>query len=830
MVTSGIFVKILTGSRHDRDNEINSMFAIILSLLCFPKTGVTIQTTTTTVLDMIDTVSVTGHRAFLPCDLTPPNPSEVVYLVLWYRGDAGEPLYSYDARHGSWNLGARWSDDSQFGSRAYFQLSSSPAELRIEDIKNSEAGVYRCRVDFKSAPTRNSLVNLTIIAPPRTLNIIDSGGQELNKMAGPYTVGSRVVLRCLSTGGNPLPEVTWFKDKRQIDISYEATFTRVIQNTLELGPLSRSDQGVTITCQSRNNNISNPLTKSLVINMIYPPVDVSITSVGEPLSADKEYTVECEAAGSRPDPVITWWLADTFIGSNAHTTQKVGNISKSVLTFTPEHHDDQKVLTCRAENTQIKDGALQDSWKLSVYYPPIVSLRLGLELGTDAIEEGKDVYFECKIKANPDIYKISWTHNGKRIEEKSSNEVSGLIMSGQSLVLQGVGRHQTGNYTCIVSNLEGDAQSNSVLLKILYSPRCVRNEKQTFGANIGSTLSVKCSVDAFPAPTSFSWGFNNSKDAVKINDHLYNINGSESILQYRTLSDHQFGHLYCWARNTMGVMRQPCIFNIIPATPPNSPVNCVVLNQTTDVLQVRCEPGFDGGLDQIFMLEVIDVMSSMVLANVSSPRPVFMITGLNPGRDLRLLVFATNKNGRSDPTVLEGFTTKVAQLQVETPVPIQFTPFLGILAGAVVTLLVLAVVVILLIRYKYSQGSDHHLTGQDTRDTGLDTCTRDKSRQTSSETPFVPVCRQNKPDIISPTSRGPGPGRVSSADTCHVSGSEADLAMISDTQQSLWIRDKNVGAGANSDKSLLTITMNPGESSASSWTPLLHNLSTESIL
>ena len=64
------------------------------------------------------------------------------------------------------------------------------------------------------------------------------------------------------------------------------------------------------------------------------------------------------------------------------------------------------------------------------------------------------------------------------------------------------------------------------------------------------------------------------------------------------------------------------------------------------------------------MLEVIDVMSGMVLANVSSPRPAFMISGLNPGRDLRLLVFALNNNGRSDPTVLEGFTTKVAQLQV----------------------------------------------------------------------------------------------------------------------------------------------------------------------
>ena len=64
------------------------------------------------------------------------------------------------------------------------------------------------------------------------------------------------------------------------------------------------------------------------------------------------------------------------------------------------------------------------------------------------------------------------------------------------------------------------------------------------------------------------------------------------------------------------------------------------------------------------MLEVIDVVSGMMLANVSSPRPVFMITGLNPGRDLRLMVFAMNTNGRSKPTVLEGFTTKVAQLQV----------------------------------------------------------------------------------------------------------------------------------------------------------------------
>ena len=52
------------------------------------------------------------------------------------------------------------------------------------------------------------------------------------------------------------------------------------------------------------------------IDMVFAPTDVSITSLGQPLSAGTEYSMECEAAGSRPDPVITWWLGDTFLGHN----------------------------------------------------------------------------------------------------------------------------------------------------------------------------------------------------------------------------------------------------------------------------------------------------------------------------------------------------------------------------------------------------------------------------------------------------------------------------------------------------------------------------------
>ena len=142
------------------------------------------------------------------------------------------------------------------------------------------------------------------------------------------------------------------------------------------------------------------------------------------------------------------------------------------------------------------------------------------------------------------------------------------------------------------------------------------------------------------------------------------MNRTASVLTHSVVSDDNLGHLYCWARNSKGIMKDPCVFHIIPARPPGAPLDCVVLNQTTDHLQVECQPGFDGGLDQMFLLEVVDVANSIVLANVSSSRPQFTITGLNPGRDLRLVIHSVNRNGKSSLITLEGFTTKVAHLQI----------------------------------------------------------------------------------------------------------------------------------------------------------------------
>lgn len=71
--------------------------------------------------------------------------------------------FSVDARDRDFGIAERWSDDTVFSNRAYFMPDKKPAELGVDHIREEDAGIYRCRVDFQIGQTRNSKVNLTVI-------------------------------------------------------------------------------------------------------------------------------------------------------------------------------------------------------------------------------------------------------------------------------------------------------------------------------------------------------------------------------------------------------------------------------------------------------------------------------------------------------------------------------------------------------------------------------------------------------------------------------------------------------------------------------------------
>ena len=92
--------------------------------------------------------------------------------MLWYKGQDGEPIYTYDAREAR-GSGAHWSETSPrgFGNRARFVTNVVPAFLLVTGVEDIDKGRYRCRVDFRSSQTRNSLVQLSILNPPQKVRI-----------------------------------------------------------------------------------------------------------------------------------------------------------------------------------------------------------------------------------------------------------------------------------------------------------------------------------------------------------------------------------------------------------------------------------------------------------------------------------------------------------------------------------------------------------------------------------------------------------------------------------------------------------------------------------
>ena len=106
---------------------------------------------------------------------------------------------------------------------------------------------------------------------------------------------------------------------------------------------------------------------------------------------------------------------------------------------------------------------------------------------------------------------------------------------------------------------------------------------------------------------------------------------------------------------------------------PDSVANCSQLNHSADTVVVQCGAGFDGGLTQLFTIElrylrppgVVSGSSSghrglddVLVRNVTLSKPYFEVHHLESGVRFEAKVFASNRKGRSTPVTLRVSTLK----------------------------------------------------------------------------------------------------------------------------------------------------------------------------
>ncbi|XP_015585222.1 nephrin isoform X2 [Cephus cinctus] len=623
-------------------------------------------------------------------------------MAFWFKDDNGIPFYAIDSRGKPLTKAAHVPIAGGFGTRAYFRTTiQHPAVLVLEDIRRHDAASYRCRVDFKLAQSRSYRYNLAVIVPPEEPTILDRMGHVLNGTAGPYKENDELLLTCRVIGGKPEPKVRWLINGKIRDEESEHTAGDVIENKLILPSTTRAEHNSVFTCQALNTDLVEPKETSLVLDLNLKPLTVNINTPADKggLLADKRYNVTCETTGSQPPAVITWYKGKRQLKHVQLQEQKADNRTVSLMNFAPGVEDAGKNVTCRAENPNVTGFYLETSWTINVVYPPIVSLRLGSTLNAQDIKEGDDVYFECHIKANPPWSKLTWIHNHEILTHNTSARI---IWSNQSLVLQSVTRSSAGSYVCAATNSLGETKSEPLPFRVKYAPVCTEDRIVVIGASRGESVDVPCKVDADPPAHSFRWKFNNSGETLEVATGRYSIEASGvSILNITPATELDYGTLSCWAENSIGSQFRPCVFQLVTAGKPFPVRNCTLANQTYTSVEVRCVPGYDGGLPQSFILEVyhgdLDLPNIRPLYNVTAKEePVFALSGLEASVDagVHVAVYAANAKGRSAPVIMSEVTFRDAEKRTGQDAGIVLSPVIGVVVGALVTLVLIVLVVV----------------------------------------------------------------------------------------------------------------------------------------
>nr|XP_046913735.1 uncharacterized protein LOC124494581 isoform X4 [Dermatophagoides farinae] len=562
--------------------------------------------------------TVSGSSVDIPCNTTWIE--DEVSLVLWFRGDTGVPIYRVDARNVPLSKAIHTTSDES-RKRLYFDMKQQPPVLRIKPVMASDAAEYRCRVDFRQSRTQNVIVLLNVTVPPKELLIMDVEGQKLEGVIGPYDEGSNVILICEAEGGKPSPSVNWYQANRLIDSTYTIGPHGLVRNELNIRNLNRSDFMSILTCRASNNNVTEPISATVILDMNLRPIDVKIlpksylkskssssssshngsitsstTFMIDPrlsfiLPAGSKAEFQCQSTGSRPAAQISWWLGNERLSSNVRdSVNEDGNATVSTIVFVPSVEDNGKLLTCRADNLPMPHTALKDERLLNVQFAPQLRISFGTNIQIDSIREGSDVYMECHVKANPPVKEVVWLHEDRPIHSLMSGDPnmlpddptlptlssssslsmaigSTVIMTNQSLVIQKVHRSHRGRYQCVAFNEQGETVSDPLYLKVNFAPSCKPGQKLQYGVSRNEQIRIRCEVDAEPSTDlTFRWTLNTSGSGeTSVEWASFTVNATTSIATYRPESSLDYGTLSCLAQNSIGIQNKPCIYSVVPA-------------------------------------------------------------------------------------------------------------------------------------------------------------------------------------------------------------------------------------------------------------------------
>ncbi|XP_077377558.1 hemicentin-1 [Festucalex cinctus] len=399
------------------------------------------------------------------------------------------------------------------------RLLSGDSVLRISPVQLSDAGVYTCIARSRAGLAELSY-DVQVQVPP---------GVDHVEPVEPVTVvqGSLVTLTC-EARGIPPPTLTWLKDGQPLSLHRNLLLDGQ-ETRLQLPDVAPSEAGL-YSCVASNQAGSS--TKSFNLTILEPP---KISRSGAPeeltIAVNNPLELECSADGV-PTPTISWLKDGRPLGGN-NIVQEDGHI----LSISNIQVDDAGLYTCLASSPAGEDG--RNHW-VRVQVPP--TLLGSEEVRTLPVPVNGHLTLECLADSDPPP-DIEWFKD--EVEMEPGGRIQRLA-GGQYLEIQDVRPDDSGQYSCVVTNMAGST-SLFFIVEILLPP-VIKESSAVVTAHIGQDAVLPCEVEDGTSPT-IMW----RKDGFPITHD----NNKHSVLAEGSLRVHgvqlsDAGRYHCTVSNQAG--------------------------------------------------------------------------------------------------------------------------------------------------------------------------------------------------------------------------------------------------------------------------------------
>ncbi|XP_074600440.1 uncharacterized protein LOC141854581 isoform X3 [Brevipalpus obovatus] len=312
--------------------------------------------------------------------------------------------------------------------------------LVIKNVKISDAARYRIVASSDLGEVETS-GNLTVTTAPKIKRQLRD---QCVMTDGPLRLD-------VGVEGNPPPEAQWFKDGKEvreddrIKIVAEDDVRSLIIESAKLEDSGNYSCVVSNSCGQQ--------TTQTVVKVNASPKFVTKLKDKSVATGD---TVEFKAkVTGEPMPEVEFLKDGKKITSDTRIKiEKEGDTHRLIIRKAKE--EDAGSYKCVAKN---EHGSVESDAKLEVLTGPIFEESLQ---DKECNEDDKDIDMSVKVKAKPEP-EIKWLYENTEIRMSETKNIIKESDGRYTLRMKSVTQEESGKYTVVASNSEGEARSSGVL-------------------------------------------------------------------------------------------------------------------------------------------------------------------------------------------------------------------------------------------------------------------------------------------------------------------------------------------------------------------------------